>query len=421
MKASGKSIRRFSIILALIMQAPAHSAEPTPSREWKSTAGTTIEASATAMKDGFVQLTTADGRQIPVRLANLIDEDRSFLLKHFRPKPPQGLPYPIGKASGPHQTGTGSSYFVYIPNSLQDGRKAPLLLFTGAGGGNRRIVEAHAAGAELNGWIVAASVESRNGQSFEINHEHAKKCVDHLITTLPVDPDRLYFSGNSGGGAMAFINTAKLKGAGAMPLIGYNMDKEYSRSGHYYVLGGTNDYNRYPSAQAASGAKARGVHRLYPGGHNGAPGWITTEGMVWLNGRYLESKSNEATLAAERMDWEENMIAWIGELRKSEAHRAYYWCYFLQKTYKISGPNAARINAIGDDLARDPINPRYAEGIDAIKEFSRKHLADIGSGSLFSHTTPKIQSAAAALEQQYAGVPHVEEVFKRLGQKTVAR
>jgi len=424
MKTTAKSFHLLFILAALIIPASALSAEPIPSREWESNAGTKIEATATAMENGVVQLTAADGRQLAVPLDSLIDEDRKLLRDHFRPKPPQGLPYPIGEASGPHDAGSDSTFFVYIPSTLQEGRKAPLLLFTGSGGGNKRSVESLAEGAELNGWIVAASVESRNKSAppdrvLATNHRFSKNCVEHLIATLPVDPDRLYFKGGSGGGATAFYNAAKMNAAGAIPVIGYNHEREYSRNGHYYVLTGATDFNRYTSANAANGARDRGCHRLYVGGHTYAPGWIQLEGMVWLNGRYLESNSRDRSLAAERLDWEERMIEWIGKLRESEPHRAYYWCRFLQRTYKISGQNAERVTAIANELASNPINPRYAEGIDAIKEFSKDHLTGITEIAVFHHTTPRIQSAAEALAQKYAGVPHVEEVFKELGKQTV--
>jgi acetyl esterase/lipase len=430
------SILGFTFLACLLLASPL-TAGPTDERDWTSTAGTRVRAVATAVDGGSVHLKTSDGREIVVPLAKLVDADRELLRDHFKPgdapateAPAAGgksrplttaLAHPAGEASGPHEAGQGSTYFIYIPRSLKENRKAPLLLYTGAGGGQANSVKSHIKGAELNGWIVAASVESRNGNSFDVNHEHARRCVEHLIKILPIDPDRVYFTGNSGGGAMAFINSARLRSAGAMPIIGYNSDAKWAKNGHYYVLGGATDYNRYLSADGAAGARARGFHRIYPGAHAGAPEWILTESMTWLNGRYLEDRKSGSSLADERLDWEIAMIAWIHELKSKEPHRAYDWCRFLRDTYKISGPNAATVSALAAELGKDPLNTRYAEGLDAINDFSAKYFTGLGSGSKFSHTTPKIESAAGKLMEKFAGVPHIDDVVKQIGQKTCAK
>lgn len=220
---------------------------------------------------------------------------------------------------------------------------------------------------------------------------------------------------------MAFLNTARLNGAGAMPIIGYNPEGKWSKKGHYFVLGGATDYNRYLSADGAAGARNRGFHRIYPGAHAGAPQWILDEAMTWLNGRYLEENKSNNSLADERLDWEASMIEWIIETKTSEPHRAHYWCHFLQESYKISGPNAATITTLATELGKNPTNTRYAKGIDAINDFSAKNYTGHGSGSKFKHNTPKIQSTGSRLETQFAGVPHIEDVTKQLGQPTCAK
>ncbi|MCB1134090.1 MAG: hypothetical protein KDN05_23435, partial [Verrucomicrobiae bacterium] len=389
-------------------------------------------ASAVGIEGDAVRLRKPDGTEMVVPVEKLSPDDREFLGDHFGDQEeasvsgksdPLSSPllHPSGVVSGPHDAGGGSHYFIYIPKSLKANRKAPLLLYTGPTGGTAGHVKAHLKGAEVNGWIVASNVESKNKANPESNHAHSKRCVEHLISSLPVDPERVYFTGTSGGGEMAFANSVRLRSAGAMPIIGYNPEDKYAKGGHYYVLGGTTDFNRYLSASAAAGARDRGFHRMYPGAHTDPPSWIRDESMTWLNGRYLESRKSDRDLADERLDWESSMIAWIKELKAATPYRACYWCRFLQDTYKISGPNAAAVSALSVELAKDPVNVRYADGLDAINDFSKRHYTGQSGGSAYSHTTSRIKSAAAKLQERFAGVPHVEDVVKQLGLPTCKR
>src|SRR5690606_7421574 len=126
--------------------------------------------------------------------------------------------------------------------------------------------------------------ESRNGPDHPVrNHEHAKNTVRHAIETLPVDGNRVYFTGGSGGGAMSFYNATRIKSAGAMPHIGYIPQDSTPKSGHFFVISGTNDYNRYASANAVEEIGKEAIHRYFVGPHHEGPDWLCTEGMTWLN------------------------------------------------------------------------------------------------------------------------------------------
>lgn len=241
-------------------------AAPSEEREWRSSAGTTMTATALSFSNGIVVLKNRSGREIKLAPEKFAEEDRKFLMEHFEvestaPKPgvPQGsgvgpltngLPHPVGNAAGPVDAGDGSSYFVYVPKTLRQGRKAPLMFYTSAGGGNAGTVRTFSEAAELNGWIIAASVESKNGNGTVQNHDHTKRCVAHLLANLPIDEERLYFSGNSGGGAMSLYNALRIKSMGNMPFIGYSPDKKYDKKHYCIGIGGTNDFNRYLTAHA---------------------------------------------------------------------------------------------------------------------------------------------------------------------------
>lgn len=115
------------------------------------------------------------------------------------------------------------------------------------------------------------------------------------------------------------------------------------------------------------------------------------------------------------------MITWINELKAAKPYRSCYWCRFFQESYQITGPNTAAVNALASEVGNDPVNKRYAQGLDAINSFSKRSYTGHGGGSSFSHTAPRIESAAAELQERFAGVPHIEDVAKQLGLKTCKR
>ncbi|MFC7337950.1 SHD1 domain-containing protein [Haloferula chungangensis] len=431
-----------SFLLLYLLSLPLF-AEPTEEREWRSTAGTTIKASAMSLAGGEVELKSADGRLLKVPLDKLSDEDQAFLNEHFKqeeleaeagergktkgssvPIVKDGLAQPVGEVSGPIDAGEGSNYFVYVPKTLREGRKAPLMFITGASGGSAGSVKRYIEAAEVNGQIIAASVESRNGDDHpDGNHEHSKRCVAHLLETLPIDENRVYFTGHSGGGAMSFYNAMRITSAGNMPIIGYAPDQEMNTKGYCYAIGGATDYNRYLTAYARAQYGKRGVHRFVSGGHTNGPDSVGCEGITWLNGRYLGDNAKDAALANERQDFEASMIDWIKELQGRAEHRAHYWCDFLLNSYEIKGANVAAVEALLNELQANPNNLRYTDGLVELDNFSDSFYADEGEGggSKFNHTTSRIEKAAEQLAEELAGVPELEELAKQLGEKTVGK
>lgn len=422
------------ILLPLLACASLAAAAPTGPRDWKSSSNTTIHADARSLEKGIVTLRKADGTTLKVPLEKFAPADRDALADHFgadaaepasgsgQPLVTDGLAHPLGKISGPIKTGDGSSYFVYLPKSLRQGRKAPLLHFNGSGGGSAASLKGYLEGAERHGWILAACVESKNANPVPSNHQHATRCVEHLLETLPIDPDRIYFTGQSGGGAMSFYNAARLKGAGAIPLIGYIPQGTSIKRGHYFICGGATDWNRYLCGQATVQLGKDAVHRVHPGGHSSTPSWILNEGITWLTGRHLAAAGRKRELDAERADYEAAVLTWIGTLREKEPHRALFWCRFLIDDYKAKGPTATTAQTIARELAKDETNVRYVEGIEAIDRFSRDYYATFEyTGYANGLTSARIMKAAEKLAKEYAGVPFVEDTALEMGLKTAGQ
>lgn len=268
--------------------------------------GTTIEAKATSLTNGVVTLEAANGRVIKVELTQLSEEDRAFLHGHFGASlatastmAPAALAYPLGTVSGPIDA-EGSHYYLYLPKSLKQGRKAPLLFYTHSGGGNSGRLNPLIEGAEICGWILAVSVESKNGMDRAATQPHVKHCLDQILATLPVDPKRVYFSGSSGGTREAFSNSLEFGGAGVLAVIAGGQPSELEKRKSYYFITGATDFNRYEISHSYKVVKSNAALRFYPGGHGDGPAWLKTEGMVWLESKGLQKWKD----APERPDFE---------------------------------------------------------------------------------------------------------------------
>jgi hypothetical protein len=268
-------------------------------------------------------------------------------------------------------------------------------------------------GAELCGWILAASVESKNGQSFDQNHDVSEKAVKHIFETLPADPDRLYFEGNSGGAATAIGNASKIKCLGVMPNVGYMPNHVRPPRVLFYIIGGGSDFNRYASAEMAKKFGDNAVHRLNPGAHSAAPIWQRIDGMIWFHIKYLAK--NRKNHADEALDFEARMIEWITQKKETESHRAYYTARLLIDEYEIDGKNGSIVEKLLEELETNEKNKLYYEGLELLDKISKKGLSGITGGTKKQPPTPSDVVRMINKEMtRFIGVPVIEETLKAI-------
>ena len=402
-----------------------NAAGPTELRSWKSTAGSNIEARATSYAGGVVTLETATGRVLKVPGGKLAAQDLEFVRKHFAKDDgaesagtgePASLEHPLGKVVGPIEA-NGSHYFLYLPKSLKAGRTVPLIFFTNSGGGNPGRMKALLEGAEICGWILAISVESKNGMDVPQSVAHCRNCVDHIRQTLPVDPKRVYFSGTSGGAREAFENAVAMDSAGVLALIAGAQPGQINRRKHYFFISGSTDYNRYGTSKSYSEAKGSSAFRFHPKGHTFGPEWLVTEGMVWLESKW-HNKAKDRCDA--RADFEAAALDWVEKLKANEPWRAAWWADHLAADGLMLPASQARAAALTRELGSNADSQAYAAGIKDLEDFAADVLSEGPpySPTCFNHTSASIQKKAKRLAERHASAPWVKEICVALGNPT---
>lgn len=401
----------FSFLLAILLPGFLL-AGPTESRDWTAKSGHTVEGRALSLSDGQVQLEKADGKTIRVPLEKFTDEDQATLRDHFgikAPDPAAGpevtpaddLPHPLGQTTGEIDAGGGWSYFLYLPKSLAKGEKHPVMFIMNPGGGGAGTCNRYIPGAERNRFILAVSRQSKNG--FGESQTAIDAMIKHVSETLPVDEDRLYTSGFSGGSRMA-LQTATRNGDIAGVLAcgaggGVGNAKQV-----VYGLCGSNCFNRTDMAHSFKGYRNRdGLLRYFPAKHAWGDEELVEDGMSHLNGVFLLSNSRDYPDATAR--YVHDMMTLVRDAKDTNPLRAFMWTSFLNE-HKAEAPGLAGLH----DELDSPGNRLYVEGLAEIEEFAEKTLGDISASQW--KIDPGVSNAFQREADKYDGTPWKDILLK---------
>jgi len=103
------------------------------------------------------------------------------------------------------------SYILRLPKNYDPVREEewPVLFVMSPNGGKEKSLRPYIPGADLCGWILAMSVESKNGTTD--SHEAITAMMGDVFDRFPVNEKRCYASGFSGGGREAFWMANKFR------------------------------------------------------------------------------------------------------------------------------------------------------------------------------------------------------------------
>jgi hypothetical protein len=280
--------------------------------------------------------------------------------------------FPVGSLI-PHVTTPADqkqSYALYLPSNFTPTRNWPIIYVFdpfARGDSAAKVVQA---AAERFGYIIAASNNSRNGPAGG-SREAAQAMWNDTQQRLPIDPNRRYFAGLSGGARVA-TSLALNCGCAAGVIgnaAGFPVGTESSDSTKfaYFATVGDADFNFEEFAQLRPKLDASGIRyviRTFDGPHGWAPGDIWMEALEWMDIQAMAT----------------------GSVPRDPAR--------IQAALDANLARASKLEVSGDSLAA------FREYQSILRSF--RNLADIGPAQARLSQLEKSKSLKAAQKQEKA-------------------
>jgi predicted esterase len=180
------------------------------------------------------------------------------------------------------------TYSLFLPASYDSSRRYPVLLIFDPRGRALVAMERFQEAADARGWILISSYDTRSDGPIDPN----VRAIDALwpeIGRYPIDPQRIYAAGFSGGGILAMmlgISTSKL--AGVIQAGGRNSDMLALEKVNFAHFGaaGRFDFNFVEMKRLDRMlSERRTTHRFqsFDGGHEWLPVPLATRAVEWMD------------------------------------------------------------------------------------------------------------------------------------------
>ena len=202
--------------------------------------------------------------------------------EHFAP----GTVVPkVACAGNPQQT-----YALYLPSGYVRTQRWPIIYVFDPGARGQVAVEAIRAAAEQDGYIVAASNNSRNGAE-AVSSQAANSMWHDTEQRFSIDEHRRYFAGMSGGARMATALAISCNGCAAGVIAnaaGFPQGRKPSNALKfaYFAALGNADFNFLEFVDLRRDLEASGMQyriRIFDGRHGWAPPEVWEEALRWMD------------------------------------------------------------------------------------------------------------------------------------------
>jgi len=294
------------------------------------------------------------------------------------------------------------SYMLYLPSGYAPDRNAkwPVLFAMDPRGGLEDGIRRYIKGAEKNNWIVAMSIQSKNG--FGKSRNAIAAMVNDVSNRFEMDEKRCYATGMSGGARMAFwlANERKDNIIGIIPCGAGDTGNRYSSRALAYGLCGGCCFNRWDMAITFNERiRGRGRLRFFPGGHVWADEDLIFDAITWLNGKYLAKNG----MPGEIDQFSEMLYNEILEKYEDDPYFVYENATALAGIRKA--PHAADAKEILAKLEEDEKIQLYIQGLKDMDGFVEEHFNTDAMDCRNNRLTRRQKEDADELLAKYAGTP----------------
>jgi pimeloyl-ACP methyl ester carboxylesterase len=189
------------------------------------------------------------------------------------------------------QADPSQSYSLYLPSSYAPNRPWPVLMGFHPGARGRAIVDKYRAAAELYGYIVAGSNNSRNGP-WQVSAAAVQAMASDLGKRFAIDERRVYLTGLSGGARVALqVALAQNRIAGVIASSAGYPDSKPRVSVPFVIFGtaGSEDFNLIEMRQLDRALKTPHRVVVFNGGHTLPPDDVAIQAIEWLELRAMAS------------------------------------------------------------------------------------------------------------------------------------
>ena len=185
----------------------------------------------------------------------------------------------------------GQTYAIYVPAHYSPDRQWSLLLAFHPSAKGRQMVETFQAAAEIYGYIVAASNNSRNGP-FAISAAAAEAMGTDVRRRFAIDPQQVYLTGMSGGARVAMsIALAGNNIAGVIASSAGYPDSRPRNKVAFPIFGtaGTEDFNYLEMRLLDRQLSSPHFLAVFRGGHGMPPNDVGADALEWMTLQAMQS------------------------------------------------------------------------------------------------------------------------------------
>ncbi len=181
-------------------------------------------------------------------------------------------------------------YALYLPSNYTPSRQWSVILAFDGGGRGRVPVERYQQAAEKYGYIVAGSLNSRNGP-WEVSMNAAKAMTADVKARFSIDPKRVYTAGLSGGARVALKIALESKQIAGVFASSAGFPDQFIARPPFPVFGsaGTDDFNHLEMYQLDR--RMTSAHRVlyFDGGHTWLPAEMAMQAVEWMELQAMKS------------------------------------------------------------------------------------------------------------------------------------